>query len=73
MPSFGDWGFVLAAPRALRLERADVTVPTKFLTRPVLREMFVLGRDVSKVPVDISTLDRPAILNYYLHDWKQWE
>jgi spermidine synthase len=73
VPSFGDWGFVLASPYALRIERADVKAPTKFLNRATLREMFVFGKDMTEIPVDVSTLDRPAILHYYLNDWKQWE
>lgn len=73
VPSFGDWGFVLAAPHALRPEYAEIKVPTRFLTPDLLRSMFLFGKDTARVPVDASTLDRPAILEYYLSDWKQWE
>jgi spermidine synthase len=73
VPSFGDWGFVLASPHAVRPDRAQLKVATRFLTPDVLREMFVFGKDSGPIPVDASTLDRPAILNYYLNDWKQWE
>jgi predicted membrane-bound spermidine synthase len=48
-------------------------VPTQFLTNGSLQEMFVLPRDVSEVPTDVSTLDRPTIIEYYIHNWKQWE
>jgi spermidine synthase len=73
VPSFGDWGWVLASPHQLHVERAKLTVPTQFLTNGTLQEMFVLPRDVSEVPTDVSTLDRPTIIEYYIHDWKQWE
>jgi spermidine synthase len=73
VPSFGEWGFVLAAPHAIRRERLSLTVPTQFLTRESLPGMFVWSKDMAKLPVDASTLDRPAILEYYLNDWKQWE
>ena len=73
VPSFGDWGYVLAAPRALNAAQARIAVDTRFLNQATLREMFVLSRDLAKVPVDTSTLDRPAILNYYRDDWRQWE
>jgi spermidine synthase len=73
VPSFGDWGFVLAAPRNLRVQRATVQVPTSYLTTRSLQEMFVLSRDVSKVAVASSTMNHPTILNYYVHNWKEWE
>ncbi|MDF2441596.1 MAG: spermidine synthase [Abditibacteriota bacterium] len=73
VPSFGDWGFVLASPHQLHRERAKVRVPTQYLTDTLLAELFVLGRDISEIPIDVSTLDRPTILEYYLHNWKQWE
>jgi spermidine synthase len=73
VPSFGEWGFVLAAPHAIQRSRLSVTVPTRFLTAESMRQMFVWGKDTAAVPVDVSTLDRPTVLHYYLNDWKQWE
>jgi spermidine synthase len=73
VPSFGDWGFILAASHAIRREGLSLSVPTKYLTPEMLREMFVFSKDSAEVPVDISTLDHPRILVYYLNDTKQWE
>jgi spermidine synthase len=71
VPSFGDWGFVIASSNPVDPARARLEVATRFLTPATLRELFVLDKDISAVPVDVSTLDRPAVLNYYLSDWKQ--
>ncbi|HEX8551776.1 MAG TPA: polyamine aminopropyltransferase [Abditibacteriaceae bacterium] len=73
VPSFGDWGFILAAPRALAPATVKLSVPTKFLTREMLREMTIFPRDSARVAAPVSTLDRPAILNLYLRGSKQWE
>jgi len=73
VPSFGDWGFVLASPLALHRERAALNAPTRFLTAESMRELFVWSRDVAEVPVDVSTMDRPAILTYYLGGVRLWE
>ena len=35
--------------------------------------MFTFGQDSTPTPVDASTLDKPAALNYYLNDSRQWE
>ena len=73
VPSFGEWGFVLASPHTVRRDRLSLAVPTRFLTQESLRQMFVWSKDTAAVPVDVSTLDRPTVLHYYLNDWKQWE
>ena len=71
VPSFGEWGFVLAARHALAPEAAQLRVPTRYLTPEALRGMFALGKDVSRVPVEVSTLDRPVVLTYYLNNSRQ--
>jgi spermidine synthase len=73
VPSFGEWGFVLASPHRVRRERLSLSVPTRFLTAQSLPTMFIWSKDTSEVPVDVSTLDRLAVLQYYVNDWKQWE
>lgn len=77
VPSFGDWGFVLAtrdgegpaiAPAALR-----VRVPTRYLDEALLPGLFVFEKDLLPgEPVELSTLDRPRVLSYYLDDWQHW-
>ena len=66
VPTFGDWGFVLAEPGEgagpeLRL-RSDVT-GLRFLDSGVLRAAGTFGRDVAPMPLEPSTLDRPRILD----------
>jgi spermidine synthase len=72
VPSFGEWGFVLAARHALPSRPAELRVPTRYLTSALLGEMFTLSRDISAVPVEVSTLDRPLILNYYVNGYQRW-
>lgn len=63
VPSFGDWGFVLAmadAAPALRL----AAPPLRFLDAPTLAAAAVFPRDRRRVPVDVNTLNRPRLLDY---------
>ncbi|MCI0413263.1 polyamine aminopropyltransferase [bacterium] len=73
VPSFGDWGFVIASHNAIQKERMKLRASTRFLSAEVLREMFYFPNDESEVPAEVSTLDHPAILNYYLAGWKRME
>lgn len=72
VPSFGDWGFVMASKKALNPTSASIDVPTRFLEQDHLGGLFYFPKDIAKTPIAPNTLDRPKLLDYYLRDWKQW-
>lgn len=67
VPSFGTWGFVLAARRAPganltgRLEGLNC----RFLTAAVLKAATTFPPDMAPVPVKINDLDDPVLARYY--------
>lgn len=72
VPSFGDWGYVLAtasgAPPPLRVAAG---VPgLRFLDQSVLTAAGVFGRDLRHRDVDVSTLVRPRIVDYQRQEWR---
>ncbi|WP_422389322.1 polyamine aminopropyltransferase [Actinomadura luteofluorescens] len=72
VPSFGDWGFVLASPGkrppALALPR-DVP-DLRFLDGPVLQAAAVFPRDRRNRDVDVNTLVHPRLVEYEGQEWK---
>lgn len=73
VPSFGDWGFIAAANFPLEATQANVSVPVKFLNPPTLQKSFLFEPDL--LPTDSlrpNSLDRPALLEYYLEAWQRW-
>ena len=72
VPSFGDWGFVLAARGAAPVPSVDpeVAESLRFLDGDVLSAATVFSRDRSRRPSEISTLDRPKILEYEAKGWR---
>lgn len=72
IPSFGDWGFVLASERPLKPKTIRVTVPTRYLEDKILPSLFVFPKDLIAKDVAVSSLDRPLVLSYYLKGWKHW-
>jgi spermidine synthase len=75
VPSFGDWGFVLAGEeRAPRLADARVSVPTRFLRAESLTALGVFDADIARPDdVDASSLDHPRVLRYYEGGARRWE
>jgi spermidine synthase len=75
VPSFGDWGFVMASrrlldPEALKLHK---DIPLKFLTDEFLRTLFVFPKDNGPIP-DIlpNRLDDQILVKYYRQGWRRF-
>ncbi|MDQ7903824.1 polyamine aminopropyltransferase [Phytohabitans sp. ZYX-F-186] len=69
VPSFGDWGFVLAG--ATPALAADAP-PLRFLTPEVLRAATVFPPDRGRVTVEASTLLDPRVLEYARREWRNY-
>ena len=72
IPSFGDWGFVVASDLSVDWSRLRVGVPTRFLRNEMLGMMTIFDADTAEVPTEISTLENPAVWRYYLEGWRRW-
>ncbi|MGC1527533.1 MAG: polyamine aminopropyltransferase [Phormidesmis sp.] len=64
VPSFGPWGFVIAASTPLSFANAELPVETQFLTPQLLPTLFVLAKDVTDQTVKINQLSDPVIVPY---------
>ncbi|CDQ41261.1 MULTISPECIES: polyamine aminopropyltransferase [Virgibacillus] len=82
IPSFGDWGFVLAKREAVNLEEVDINVDTKFLTNDVLAGLTTFGKDIDQqhitnnkgdtVSPEVNTLIRPSLIEKYEKAWRSY-
>ncbi|MEL6471753.1 MAG: polyamine aminopropyltransferase [Cyanobacteria bacterium J06623_4] len=64
IPSFGPWGFVIAAQAPLNLTGLSLPIPTQFLTSELLPTLFIMAKDVTDTDVDINQLSNPVIVPY---------
>jgi spermidine synthase len=71
VPSFGDWGFVLAgaeglrAPSELRLDPADL----RWLEASSLPELFRFPRDIGRLPAPVNRLNDQKLVAIYTREW----
>ena len=72
VPTFGDWGFIMASAQALDLADMPLNVPMRYLSRPVLETLDVFPPDMAEVPTSINTLDEHALPVYYRAGWARW-
>jgi spermidine synthase len=70
VPSFGDWGFVIASREEYR---APGRLPEglRFLTPQVLKGMFVFSPDIERLPVEPNRLDTQQLVSYYDRGWRR--
>ena len=70
VPSFGDWGFVIASRSPYR---APSRLPEglAFLTPEVLRTLFVFSPDTARLPVEPNHLDTQQLVTYYDQGWRR--
>jgi spermidine synthase len=72
VPSFGDWGYVLAGTEAPPPLRLPATVPPlRFMDQSVLSAAAVFGRDLRHRDVEASTLVKPSIIEYQRQEWRE--
>jgi spermidine synthase len=75
VPSFGDWGFVMASRRNLdpKTLTLDPNVSLRFLTQDLLPTLFVFGGDsVSQQNLKPNRLDDQVLTKYYRRGWRRF-
>ncbi|MEM7028804.1 MAG: polyamine aminopropyltransferase [Chloroflexota bacterium] len=72
IPSFGDWGFMLAAEHTVDFQQFEAQVPLRYLTSELLQVSTHFDNDTDEVEADISTLNNQVILTYYQKGWRRW-
>ena len=72
IPSFGDWGFVLASTHPPVADRFALDVPTRYLTPELFGAAQLFDTDTDAVPVQPNTLDAQPLLTYYNRGWTRW-
>lgn len=72
VPSFGEWGFTLAARKPFAPPTRLPPVPLRYLDPPTLASLFEIPRDMAELSTDVNHLDNQALVTYYLDEWDRW-
>ena len=69
VPSFGEWGFVLAGKRDRFVVPTHYDVPTRFLDADATRLMFSFPPDMKAPNVEPNYLNTQVLVRYFEQDW----
>jgi len=75
VPSFGDWGFVMAARREINPKKLSLSkeIQLKFLTDELLPTLFAFPKDSSPTPeIEPNRLDSQVLVQYYRKGWRRF-
>ncbi len=72
VPSFGEWGYVLAQREPTSAPQRLADVPMSYLDDAVLPGLFRFPRDMSEVPTGIHRLDDQLLVRLYDDEWNRW-
>jgi spermidine synthase len=75
VPSFGDWGFVMASRRELEPPKLKLAVdlPLRFLTNEILPTLFIFPSDLAAPPdIQANRLDSQLLVKYYRKGWRRF-
>jgi spermidine synthase len=71
VPSFGEWGYVIAGREVYQ---PPVTLPAdlRFLTQENLGQMFTFPRDMQRVEAAANRLNDQTLVRYYEREWAEY-
>ena len=68
VPSFGEWGFVIASHRPYR-RPAELPPGLKFLSVESVAPLFDFPRDMARVPAEVNRLSNQVLVTTYEREW----
>jgi len=70
VPSFGEWGFAMAARTTIDPGQLAISVPTRFLNSARMQAMFSFGENTRPVEnLEVNRLEFPVLDEYYKRGW----
>jgi len=73
VPSFGEWGYVLAKREAFALPtRLPEGASLRYLDQQTMPGLFAFSPDMQPVATRINRLNNQSLVAYYLRDWPRW-
>jgi spermidine synthase len=70
VPSFGEWGYMIAGAEPYQTP-TQLPPGLRFLTLQILPDMFKFPADMQPVPAEANRLNDQVLVRYYERDWNE--
>ncbi len=71
VPSFGEWGFIMASPQLQYAPPTSYRLPMRFLSEATTREMFAFPPDMQPRKMEPNRLNAQSLVHEFERDWRQ--
>lgn len=73
VPSFGEWGYIMATPAERKEWFTHLPATLKYLNLSVLQPLFIFPADMkSPQPLHANKLNNQALVNYFEEEWGKY-
>ena len=71
VPSFGEWGFIMASPQLDYRPPESYQLPMRFLNAETTKEMFAFPPDMKPLPMAPNRLNTQSLVHEFEQDWRR--
>jgi spermidine synthase len=72
VPSFGDWGYVMALKRTGFRPPERYLPGLRFIDPATFQQMTVFPRDMAAVPTEVNKLNNQVLVHYFEREWGKY-
>ena len=72
IPSFGEWGFILASKLVLPLDTLKPVKDLHYIDTETLKNMQYFDKNIAKTDVESNKLSTHKLIYYYDEGWEKW-
>jgi spermidine synthase len=69
VPSFGDWGYIMAATKPGYKVPEHFPEKVKFLTKEGIAQMLYFPKDMQKQDAEVNKLNNQVLVKYFEQEW----
>jgi len=73
VPSFGEWGFIMAGKNQPKLPTEIKNIPMRFLNNQTLTAMAIFPKDMEQQDTDINKLNNQMLVHYFEKEWSVYQ
>ena len=70
VPSFGEWGFIIASRQPFSLVAVDPP-KARFLTAATMPALFQFPADMGRIPAEVNRLNNQVLVRYFEQEWRK--
>ena len=73
VPSFGEWGYIMASLDAPLKAPDTFAIPVQYISLPVFQNMLTFSNDMlSKDSLEVNKLNNQALVKYFEQEWSHY-